>query len=74
MSEVTKQVIINRLKSFAWRLGGYIVVALLAWVLDTLKVLEVSPTIVAVVALIVGEITKFINANIPEIKASSTNA
>lgn len=71
MSEITKQIIISRLKSFAWRLGGYIVVALLAWILDTLKVLEVSPTIITVVALIVGEITKFINANLPEIKANN---
>lgn len=71
MSELTKQVIIARLKSFAWRLGGYIVVALLAFLLDTLKVLEVSPTIIAVVALIVGEITKFININLPEIKADN---
>ena len=71
MSEITKQIIISRLKSFAWRLGGYIVVALLAFLLDTLKVLEVSPTIIAVVALIVGEITKFININLPEIKADN---
>ena len=71
MSELTKSIIIARLKSFAWRLGGYIVVALLAFLLDTLKVLEVSPTIIAVVALIVGEVTKFININLPEIKADN---
>ena len=71
MSELTKQVIITRLKSFAWRLGGYIVVALLAFLLDTLKVLEVGPTIITVVALVVGEITKFININLPEIKANT---
>ena len=71
MNDTTKQILISRLKSFAWRLGGYIVVALLAFLLDTLKVLEVSPTIIAVVALIVGEITKFININLPEIKADN---
>lgn len=71
MSETTKQIIISRLKSFAWRLGGYIATALLAWVLETLTAIGIDPAIVAIVALIVGEITKFINMNLPEIRANN---
>lgn len=71
MSETTKQIIISRIKSFAWRLGGYIAVALLAWVLDTLTAIGVDPAIITVVALVVGEITKFINVNLPEIRANN---
>ena len=69
MSEELKKVLISRLKSFAWRLGAYIVVAFLAWVVDTLTALGISPSTVAVIALVVGEITKFINMNVPELKS-----
>jgi len=71
MNDTTKQILISRLKSFAWRLGGYIATALLAWGVETLTAVGIDPAIVAVVALIVGEITKFINMNLPEIKANT---
>ena len=71
MKETTKQIIISRLKSFAWRLGGYIATALLAWVVETLTAIGIDPAIVAIVALVVGEITKFININLQEIRANN---
>jgi hypothetical protein len=70
MNETTKQIIISRLKSFAWRLGGYIIVSLLAWLVDTLTAIGIDPTIITIVALVVGEITKFVNVNLPEIRAN----
>jgi hypothetical protein len=70
MKEETKQIIISRAKSFAWRLGGYILVAFLAWVLDTLTTIGINPAIITVVALLVGEITKFVNINLPQIRAN----
>lgn len=68
MKEETKQIIISRIKSFLWRLGGYIVVAFLAWVLDTLTTIGIDPAIIAILALVVGEITKFVNVNLPQIR------
>ena len=68
MSEELKKVLISRLKSFAWRIGAYVVVAFLAWAVDTLTALQINPAIITIVAYIVGEITKFINTNVPELK------
>ena len=51
----------KRLLSFAWRLGAYVVVAILAFVVDNVANLGVPPSVVAVIALIAGEITKFLN-------------
>lgn len=52
----------KRLLSFAWRLGGMIATALLAFVLENLNILDISPEVITVVGLIVGEITKAINS------------
>lgn len=57
MSEELKK----RLLSFAWRLGAYIVVTALAFTVDSLSGLGAPASVVAVVALIVGEITKWLN-------------
>ena len=58
MNEALKR----RLLSFTWRLSAYIVVSALAFVVANLSDLGVNPSIVAVVALVVGEITKWLNA------------
>jgi len=59
--------IINRIKSFLWRAGGFAVVATGAYVLQVgdifmldLKVL-VNLAVLTVIGLVVGEITKFLN-------------
>lgn len=53
----------KRLLSFAWRLGAYIIVAALAWIAspEHLAILELDPGVIAVIALILGEVTKFVN-------------
>ncbi len=53
---------VNRLKSFAWRLGAYIVVAALAWVSNNIGLLGLPPYVVTIIALVVGEITKAVNS------------
>lgn len=50
-----------RLKSFGWRLGCYIVVALLGFVAQQLELFHLSPSVLAFVSLILGEITKWVN-------------
>jgi len=52
---------INRLKSFAWRLGAYLGVAGLAWIADNIGLLELPPYIATIIALVIGEITKALN-------------
>ena len=72
MSEYTKEIIIKRFKSFLWRLFGYGIAGFLAFVLDALQILELSPEIIAVVGLVFGEVTKYLNVNLPEMKKAQT--
>ena len=51
----------KRLKSFAWRLGSYIVVAVLAWIADNIGLLELPPYLATIIALVCGEGTKALN-------------
>lgn len=51
----------KRLLSFAWRLGAYVLVAAIGFIVENLTDLGVNPQIVAVVALIAGEVTKWLN-------------
>jgi len=69
MSEELKQVIISRFKSFIWRCFGYAIAGLLAFVLDTVSLLELSPFITTITGLVIGEITKFLNVNLPQLRA-----
>lgn len=61
MSKETKEQLIKRLKSLSWRVGAYVVVAGLAAIPDFLGIFKVDPTMIALVALITGEVTKYIN-------------
>lgn len=61
MTEEVKEQLIKRLKSFAWRLGSYVVVSALAVVVDMLGVMQVDPVVVTIVTLVCGEITKYVN-------------
>ena len=66
MDEETKQQLVKRLKSFAWRAGAFVVVAGLAAVPDFLGIFKVEPGVIALVALVVGEITKYVNTFVNE--------
>jgi len=56
-----KDIFIPRLKSFAWRLGGMAGVAILAFSMDNIGLLNLPPEVVVILGLIVGELTKWIN-------------
>jgi len=62
MTPELREQIIKRFKSFAWRMGSYVVVAGLAAIPDFLGLFSIDPSIIAVVALICGELTKFVNS------------
>lgn len=53
--------LVNRLKSFAWRLGGMLVVAGLNFVIENAGLIGLSPIVVVLLGLAVGEVTKFLN-------------
>ena len=51
----------NRILSFVWRFGAYIVVAALGFLLESISALNLAPEIYAIIALMFGELTKFLN-------------
>lgn len=59
--ESTKDIFIKRSKSFLWRLGSYAVVALVAFFGENLDLLHLAPQYTAIIALVLGEVTKALN-------------
>lgn len=51
----------KRFLSFLWRLAGMSLVALVGFVGQNLNLVNLSPAVMGVAALIVGELTKFLN-------------
>jgi hypothetical protein len=59
MTYQQKQILINRLKSFGWRAGAFVLV----FVADELiPFLDLAPEIKTFLALVLGEITKALNS------------
>jgi len=61
MSKEIKEQLIKRSKSFLWRTGALVVSAGFAAILDMLGIIKVDPAIIAIVGLVFGEFTKYIN-------------
>ena len=51
----------KRVLSFIWRLGAMVVVAILGFVLKILPDIATPEIVAVIVALVIGEITKFLN-------------
>jgi len=56
-----KEVIIKRVKSFLWRLLGMVIATVLAFIASNLDMFNMSPGMIGVVGLVIGELTKFAN-------------
>lgn len=56
----------NRLKSLLWRAGAMATIACIAYIGDNLHAFDMSPEVIAVAGLILGEITKFLNGYVAE--------
>lgn len=52
----------NRLKSLAWRIGMMTVAVCIQFALDNAADLNISPLVTVLLGLILGEVSKFINA------------
>ena len=61
MTQELREQLLKRLKSFLWRLASYIVVSGLALLVESLQLYNLDPAVIAIIALICGEITKFVN-------------
>lgn len=53
--------LLKRLQSFFWRLGAAVLAFSVGWALENLEILELSPMTTMVVALILGEVSKYLN-------------
>lgn len=51
----------KRFMSFVWRLGSYLVIMGLAWISNNVGLLELSPFWTTIIALVSGEVTKYLN-------------
>lgn len=51
----------KRILSFIWRFGAYLVVSALAYILESIGALTLPVQIYALIAYIIGEITKYLN-------------
>ena len=72
MDALLKEKLIHRLQSLLWRIAGLAAVALLGFIADpeNLNLFKLAPGVIVVIGLVVNEITKFINNNLPEIRAA----
>ena len=57
MNETLKK----RIKSFLWRLGALVLVAVLGFILDILPELGLPEVVAGVIVLVIGECTKYLN-------------
>ncbi len=52
---------VKRLKSFAWRLGMALVVVVIDFTATNIGMFDLSPAVVGVLSLVLGEISKQLN-------------
>ena len=58
-----KQELWKRVRSFGWRLGGMALVAGLAFISSNLELFNLSPALIGLAGLLIGEATKWINSH-----------
>ena len=58
---MNKEVLMPRIKSFSWRLGGMVAVAVLSFGIENASELNIPSYGVVVAGLLMGELTKWLN-------------
>jgi hypothetical protein len=61
MSEELKEVLIKRLKSLGWRVGGMTLVVLLSFCIEFATELQIPQMLVVFMGLTLSEVTKYLN-------------
>lgn len=54
--------LIKRLKSFIWRMGWVVLLAFVNFLTDNLGLFGLPQEVVVILALVLGEVSKFLNA------------
>ena len=67
-----QEILKKRFQSFCWRLGGMVVAFVLAFILQNLKLVGLNPTLTTIIGLIIGEVTKYYNIDLPVLKGKKT--
>ena len=62
ITQENKTILANRTKSFLWRLGGMVGVAVLGFVSANLELFDLPIWSITIIGLVVGELTKFLNS------------
>lgn len=55
------QQFINRVKSLGWRAGMMGLAAIVAFILENINVLELTPVLTTMLGLVLGEVSKYLN-------------
>lgn len=55
---------LKRLKSFGWRTLMMVLAFGVAFLLENLSLLELDPTLVTILGLVLGEVSKFLNGEV----------
>lgn len=74
MNTENKSVFIKRLQSFLWRTGMMVVSLGLGFLAENLGLLELNPTVVGLLGLVLGEVSKWVNNKIQVAKGARSSA
>ncbi len=55
--------ILKRIKSFTWRLAMAMAAFGAEWTLSNIGILDLSPMMTGILALVLGEVSKYLNTN-----------
>lgn len=69
MTPEARQVWLARIKSFLWRGSAFLAVAFLGWLAQEIQGWNIGTEWQAITALLIGELTKYINVNRPWLKS-----
>ena len=69
MKEKNKTILVKRTKSFIWRLGAVCAIAILNFIANQIGLFDLPVLVVGIIGLVIGEVTKYLNVNLPKIRA-----
>ena len=70
MQEDVKKALISRLKSLLWRAGAMAAILAIEAIVESVGLFNLDPLWVTLIGLAAGEVTKWINASLPALKAA----
>jgi len=71
MTKENKEILIKRFKSLLWRLGAIIAIEGVGFIANNLGLFDLPPAMVVFIGLMLAEVTKYLNVNLPELKANA---